>query len=583
MKQINFFSSFGRAGLIALAALAFLLAPDVQVGTFSTASLIGVDQAAAQRSNRRGGSQAEGENIVSESVAEAYNAALELLQAGDASGAINAIRPLLEGASPFESSVIYRLMGQAAVEQEDFDRAGQYFQQAIDSGGLQGADLAQLYLIVGQLYAADGNYDRAIRALTTYFQVMREYELEATAQSHYVFAQIYAVAERIREAIPEARTAVDMTRDDPQESYIRLLMNLYMSQEQFSEAIPLLHQLVAIDTTEDDYWQSLAGAYQQLGREREAFAVFQFRYMMGFLDCGDDFVTLSELYMYHDIPYKAGQILEDGLGSGCIEPTGENWEKLGNAWFAAREWNRSREALTRAANLSPDGQLYYRIAGTYIQDENWPQARRFLERALNRGGLDDAGQAWLLLGHACNETEDMECARRAFEQATNYTRWREDAQTWLRVLDNQAEAERVRLERLGEYQEEAAAIRRQQGEAAVLAETAFGLAQEAYENARLANRVSAEERAGLLETTEATLDEARTADDEARGDFMSPSDVRERVREISSFARSQGLRSYAEELETESEDLLERRETALRESDRLLREAEDLLYQARQL
>ena len=109
-------------------------------------------------------------------------------------------RPLLAEASPFEQSIIYRLMGQAAVEMEDFDGAARYFQSAIDSGGLEGADLAQLYLVVGQLYAADGNYDRAISALSTYFNVMREFELEPTAQSYYVFAQIYTVAERPREA-----------------------------------------------------------------------------------------------------------------------------------------------------------------------------------------------------------------------------------------------------------------------------------------------------------------------------------------------------------------------------------------------
>ena len=360
-----------------------------------------------------------------------------------------------------------------------------------------------------------------------------------------------------------------------------------MTTDQYSDAIPLLHQLVRINTTEDDYWVSMTAAYQQLGREQEAFATFQFRYLMDMLDCGedgDDIITLGDLYMYHDVPYKAAQIFEEGLNSGCISGTSENWEKLGNAYFAAREWNRSRQALTRAANLAADGQLYYRIAGTWIQDENWSQARRYLELAIGRGGLDDTGQAHLLRGHACHELDDLDCAEEAFGRAAGYTRWAEDANTWLAVLENRRAFDAAQAAEREAYQEEAAIIREQQAEAANLAEAAQGLAQEAFENARLALSVSASERATLLETAANTLEQAREADDLARaGDFLSPDDVRERVRNIASESRQRGERAYAEELEEATEELLGRRETALSESDRLLREAEDLVFQGRQL
>jgi len=563
------------------AALGFLtFAPVNVMAPFGGEALFGVSDAHAQRAGRRNNTRTEGEGVVRQNVADAYNEALEMLQAGNNAGAIARIRSELDGASPFEASIIYRFLGQAEIDRENFAAAVQHFQSAIDSGGLEGNNLAQLYLIVGQLHTADGNYSRAINSLNRYFEVAEEPE----PQAYYVLAQIYAVAERFREAITPARTAVDMTAAEPRENFVRLLMSIYLTLDEWSNALPLLQQLVSIVPEKDEYWVSLAGVYQQLGREEEAFAVYQFRYAMGFLERSREFEILADLYMYHEVPYKAGEILERELNAGRVEADGDNWEKLGNAWFAAREFERSRAALTRAANLAPDGQISYRIAGTYIQEENWSQARRWLERALNQGGLDDIGQGWLLLGHARNETDDYEGAVAAFERAQSYSDWRDDAGTWLTVMDNRRlarEAERAQQEA---YTAEAQDIIDRGERAALLAEAAAGLAQEAYEQGRLALQVSASERPGILESARASLVEAREADDAARDPmFGTEADVRERVRDIGTSAREDGNSALAENLEDQSNRFLERRITSLTQSDQLIREAEEAMFEAEDL
>lgn len=563
----------------AIAILTF--APVDRLPTLKNVSgLFGVAEAQAQRAGRRNSSSAEGQGQVRQPVADAYNEALELLQAGDNAAAIAAIRPLLNNATPFEASIIYRFMGQAEIDRENFSAAVSHFQSAIDSGGLEGNDLAQLYLIVGQLYTADGQYNRGISALNQYFEVVEEPE----AQAYYVLAQIYAVADRLREAIPPARTAVEMTAADPRESFLRLLMSLHLSVEEWREALPVLQQLVTLVPNKNEYWESLAGVYQQLGRELEAFAVHQFRYRMGFFDSTGEYETLADLYMYHDVPYKAGQILERELANGNVDANADNWEKLGNSWFAAREFERSRSALTRAANLSPDGQISYRIAGTYIQEENWSQARRWLERAINQGNLDDRGQAWLLLGHARNELDDYEGAVAAFQNASEFADWRDDASTWLEVMENRRRAREAERAQQEEYTAEAQDIIDRGEMSAQLAEEAAGLAQEAFEQARLATRVSDDERPGILEQARTTLEEARVADNAARDpDFGSEADVRERVREIGTLAREDANSALAENLEDASNRFLERRTSSLTESDRLIREAQALIFEAEEM
>ncbi len=564
-----------------IAAFVFFTAAPTNLGPLDVSGLFGIDQAHAQRTNRRDQrSQASGQGIVSQRVADAYNEALELTQAEQHDAALNLVRPLLDNASPFERSIIFRFMGQTEIDRDRFDRAAGYFQQAIDSGGLEGNDLAALYLVVGQIYMVDEQYDRAITTLQLYFTVAEEPE----AQAYYILAQVYAVASRIREAIAPASTAVAMTRAEPRENFVRLLMSLHLTLDEWDNALPLLQQLVTLVPSKDEYWVQLAGVYAQVGRDREAFAVYQFRHLMGFLDTSRELVILADLYMFHEVPIKAAQLLQASLDSERVERTGANWEKLGNAYFTAREFSDARGALTRAANLAPDGQIYYRIAGTYIQEENWSQALRFLQRALNRGGLDDTGQAWILLGHAQNALDNLDEAEDAFRTASGYSSFRDDALIWIQHIEARRAAAAAEAAQQVAYREDATSIRSRGQESVVLAETAYGLAQEAFETARLATRVTAAERQSLIDSASATLEEAREVDNEARNpDFGTAANIRAAVRDIGVAAREDGFNEFAEELEADSETFLLRRTNALTSSDQLIREADDMLHEARQM
>lgn len=569
-----------RVGIVLIAAAAFYFG-EPPVEHFSTLSFVGVSDAAAQGARRpRGDQDEQSEGTTSQAVADAYNESLEFLDQERYQDAINVLRGALGNANPYEQSILYRLLGQAELSRDNYSAAGDYFRQAIDSGGLEGDDLAQLYLILGQIYTAAERYSDAISVLEEYFRVV---EGDPDPQAYFSLAQVYAVQERYREAIPYARQAVDAAPDF-RELYYRLLAGLYLTEEEWTNALPLVQRLLANDPTRDTDWQSLSGIYSQLGRDREAFAVYQFRYIMGFMDTSREIVNLADLFMYYDVPYKAAELMERHLDDGSVERTAENWQRLGNAFFAARHFEQSRAALTRAANIAPDGTLDYRIAGTYMQEEDWPQALRFLRRAVNRGGLDRPGLALIYLGNAYYYTDDLDSAEESFERALSYSESEDNATRWLEVLANRRRAEELEAENREEYEADAASLVDEGTTTAVLAETARGLAREAYENMQLVLQVSDEERPSLLASARATLDEAREADAAARDpEFRSVSDVREVMRRVGSEARADGRGEFAQNLEEEMERLIERRENSLADSDNLLREAEDLLFQARQL
>ena len=69
--------------------------------------------------------------------------------------------------------------------------------------------------------------------------------------------------------------------------------------------------------------------------------------------------------------------------------------------------------------MAPDGKMYERLGRSYSELQNWADAEDALIKAINKGGLQDAGLAWVLVGQSRYEREDRSGAREAFRNANN--------------------------------------------------------------------------------------------------------------------------------------------------------------------
>ena len=65
----------------------------------------------------------------------------------------------------------------------------------------------------------------------------------------------------------------------------------------------------------------------------------------------------------------------------------------------------------------------------------WNAAERSARLALDKGGLREPGDAWLLVGMALARGEKLEAARVAFIEAAEYESSEKWAQQWLRFVD----------------------------------------------------------------------------------------------------------------------------------------------------
>ena len=140
------------------------------------------------------------------------------------------------------------------------------------------------------------------------------------------------------------------------------------------------------------------------------------------------------MYRYLDMPYKAANLLQTQLDNGQIPKDAANWELLGDCWLQAQERENSARTLIKAANLSGDGNLYYKIGQIYFDLEDYPQTISNLQTALSKGNLTQHSYAQLLLGIALFHQKDYPKSQQNLEIALNSQSTKSQADWWIQRI-----------------------------------------------------------------------------------------------------------------------------------------------------
>ena len=93
--------------------------------------------------------------------------------------------------------------------------------------------------------------------------------------------------------------------------------------------------------------------------------------------------------------------------------------------------------MKRAAAAGNDGELYIRLAQSYINLEKWSDAAESAKTALAVGGLKRQDTANIMYGMALFNQRKLEQARRAFQAAAKDKRSKRAAGQWIKYVDSE--------------------------------------------------------------------------------------------------------------------------------------------------
>ena len=370
----------------------------------------------------------------------------ELLAEEKYDEAIAVLKTILDSQNfnSYEKAVAIQTSGYIHFGKEDYESTIGAFESAIATGDLPARVVSDLTYGLAQLHLAKERPRKSLELMEKWFAAQ---EKEPGGEPFALKAQIHLILDELRSAEQAIKKALSK-QEEPKQQWTRILLSVLLQEERYSEALPILEQAVQIWPGVKTFWEQLVAIYYHFEEEDLAFVARRAMHVQGMLVSTRELSSMAQLYLYHDVPIKAADILQAGMDTNRIEKTEKNYELLARAYMQAREWNRAIAPLTRAAEMSDEGKFYAQLAQSHIQEEKWGLAENALVEALNKGGLDDEADNWLLLGIARTRLEKYDAAIRAFRIAGDDDDVAKDAFRWIRSIERRlAENRRAAADR----------------------------------------------------------------------------------------------------------------------------------------
>ena len=357
----------------------------------------------------------------------------ELLAEEKYDEAMEPLQTIMDGENfkAYEKAVAIQTSGYIYAGKEDYEATIGAFEHAIATGDLPPRVVSDLTYGLAQLHLAKERPRKSLQLMDQWFAAQ---EKEPGGDPYALKAQIHLILDELRAAEQAIKKALSK-EEEPKQQWTRILLSVLLQEERYGEARPILEDAVQIWPGVKAFWEQLTAIYYHFEEEDLAFVARRAMHVQDMLVSTKELSSMAQLYLYHDVPIKAAEILQSGMDGDRIEKTEKNYELLARAYMQAREWDKAIAPLTRAAEMSDEGKFYVQLAQSYVQGEKWGLAESALVKALNKGGLDDEADSWLLLGIARTRLEKYDAAIKAFRKAGDDDDVAKDAFRWIRSIE----------------------------------------------------------------------------------------------------------------------------------------------------
>lgn len=324
-----------------------------------------------------------------------------------------------------DQAAILRSIASVYSHQGNYGEAAKALEKSLDTQALPEDQAGPARWNLGELYAAAQQFGKAANLLASGLRFVKS----PGSQEYYLLANVFAQIKQYEKAAEYLRKAI-AGKQQADEAWYKMLLAMLYETGNYREGVKVLDQLIAKFPSNKEYWLQLIAMYQQMNQYQQALAVNEMAYREGLISGAEEILNLADLMAHQNAPYRAAELLEKEIASDRLANNSTNWEKVANAWSQAREFDRAVSALKKASQSSPSGELDFRAAQIYIEQEKWKDAREELLEALRKGGLRDTGSAHLLHGISCYELHFNQQARDSFIRAQQYSNTRDSGRQW---------------------------------------------------------------------------------------------------------------------------------------------------------
>lgn len=342
----------------------------------------------------------------------------------------------------FEKSTVLNFYTNYYLNTDNIEMALQTFERILTIENLRPESRLRALMALGQLYMGEERYAESIDAFTRWRDLSvdeNENVYLGLANSHYNLAQY-------NEAIPFLINHMDMlsAAGRPIAKNIYGLLNLmYIELEDYVNAERITKQMVTLFDEASD-WRNLSAIYGYLDDDKKRIETLSVTFAKGYMSNESEFLNLAQSLAGIDAPFKGAKVLEKGFQDGIVEENEDNLQRLVQLYMLSNEYELALAPAIKAAEMGETGASYDQLGYIYYMMHDYANAVTAMRQAIDRGGLENPGDAQLFLARALVELDQFDeattAARRALELGEN------SANSFLNYIENsKARFENLRL------------------------------------------------------------------------------------------------------------------------------------------
>ncbi len=352
----------------------------------------------------------------------------------------------------YESSQVWNIEAYIYYLKQDYKKAIAAYNQVLKYESLAEAVVQSTLKTVAQLHFLREEYKLAIAAVSRLIS-----RLDNPDASLYMLqGQAYYQLKEYDKALAPIKSAINADKGagkTPKENTLLLLRAIYYERKDFRNMVSVLKEVIQY-YPKDSHLYTLAAVYSELGETKKQMALTEVLFEKGYIEGEKHAVNLANLYLLHNLPYKAAQLLQREVDNKRVQANERNLRLLSQAWYQAREEKKAIPPMQLAAEQSEKGELYIRLAQSYLNLEQWSKAVKAIEQGLKKGGIKKPGAANIMLGTALFNLKELDKARKAFttvatSKAKDNSR---TAKTWLAFLDSEIRRSKLEQESAPEFE-----------------------------------------------------------------------------------------------------------------------------------
>lgn len=216
----------------------------------------------------------------------------------------------------YERAMAWNIAAYCHFEIQQIEKAALAYGHVLKQRGLPSNMYDTARFSIAQLYMAEQRWEDAATALRNWIDAKDT----PTAQAYTFLGQAYYQMKDYDRARPELERAVSMLKEAgevPKENLYLLLRAIYFAQKDYLALRDVLESLV-LDYPKKDYWVQMAAVYGELAQPGRQLAAMDYAFQQGLLTSRSEYVTLAQLMLSNNVPYRAALIIESGMQDGEI-------------------------------------------------------------------------------------------------------------------------------------------------------------------------------------------------------------------------------------------------------------------------